>query len=468
MFEQLPPNRRRFICQAIAISSLGGVAAIGCGGTSETESSPPPANRRDVPLRVLLIGGAADAEVLRTAWLSIAEQSLAITTVDAKTIPVEQFDSEVASKMAACDIAIVAAGLLATIDLGNLLTEPSEPTLGNEGIASDSLLPVLREGLMRFGGRTVGVPLGAVQPVVAISGAAIADGISAPRDWVEFIALAKSMNAAATEATALAAEPLAGGAAAKMFLWRASNARPPVWLFERESLAPVIDTQPYVETLETMKQCAEQYGDQRLTAAEVWSRCASGRLSMAITWPAIAHEADKPGARIEQPTDCQFSPLPVTRRDDPEPLQTLIDVDSPIALISTHCRQSETARRFLVWLAGDDGTRMLRHSINGFTELRIAIDATISPPTAEAELADDYATVLDQRLSSLAIRTTPQLIGYRRYIDALDQGVLDCLDSKSSAEHSLAEVAKQWSKLHAEIGIKEQSTAWRKAQGLRT
>ncbi len=71
-----------------------------------------------------------------------------------------------------------------------------------------------------------------------------------------------------------------------MFLYRVSNYQPPVWLFDRETLAPMITSDIYVKALESMARCVKWYGDARLSAGEVWNQISSGKLQMAIGWPA--------------------------------------------------------------------------------------------------------------------------------------------------------------------------------------
>jgi hypothetical protein len=260
-----------------------------------------------------------------------------------------------------------------------------------------------------------------------------------------------------------AAEPLAAGAAAKMFLWRASEASPPVWLFDRESFEPVLTAETYVSALETMRQNVLRYGQARMTPGEVWSGIAGGKLSIALGWPAVF--GDPP--RIEAVGDTIVSGLPTTPKTSDllgiaSPV--LPDPDALLAVISSRCRQTVAAKRFVIWLSGGEGSEMVRASVGPMTAIRRPLEVSQETDIA---LSNDYATFLAQRLSSLNLRPTIRLHGYDRYMAALDQEVLACLDGKQTAAESLASVSKAWQSLTAEIGIERQAKAWRLAQGLR-
>jgi hypothetical protein len=467
------------------ITAAGGATMLGCNrGSDEAKAPAAAAPRRDVPLRVLLCGTAAWSEALKTAWSGIAEQSLQINVLDPSIIEAKAWQASVVKALPSCDVAIVPSGLIPAIEAASGLTPPSNELLGPEGIDSSTLFTMLREGLMKFGGRSVAIPLGAIQPALAIKlSAGEGQAISPPNDWQAYIELAAQLNAGedADPKEPFVAEPLAGGAAAKMFLWRASAAEPEVWLFERESFKPVIDSPPYVEVLESMKQCTEQYRGARLTVGEVWSRIASGQLKMAIGWPAVSTNAE----RIEEVAEYEFTAMPRTSKASQPidevsglpivaPNATLLDVDSPVVILSSHCRQTDSAKRFLKWAVDGEGTGMIKNAVSGLTDVRTSNAGTSSesgsdaPEMASADVlkGGDYSAVLKGALSSLRIRTPLQLLDYRRYEQALDEAVLACLDGKQSASEALSSAAKSWQVLTTEIGTKPQSQAWRKAQGL--
>ena len=460
MFDPNPTNRRCFLISTAA----SGLVLVGC---KKTDVEPGPAailnSRRDVPLRVLLCGNDRWAATMKTAWAGIAEQPLQINVLDPATVSAEAWQAKAIEAMNSCEVAIVPAGLLAAMDNENIIVPFNSDLLGESGLNVDTFFPVLREGLMKHAGRAIAAPLGALQPALVIRTDTEDTDFGSPATWDEYIEAIGKVNGDSKDS--LAGEPLADGAAATMFLWRVNASNPPVWLFDRETLSPVIDSETYVAALETMKRCVSMYGKERLTAGEVWLRIATGKLRMAIAWPAV-HSKNE---RIAEATDCQFFPLPRASEKDSTPVQTLVNYDAPVAVISSHCRQSEAAKRLITWLVGGEGTSMIRDAVTGLTELRgdsepLSRDGENSP--LESRSVDQYRTHLSTSLSSLSIRTPLQLLQYRPYAEALDEAVLSCLDDKQPAQEALTQAAKTWAELTEKVGIKSQAKAWRKAQGL--
>lgn len=458
--------RRRFL---ISSAATGLAYAVGC--SSQSQQAPQTTQRSDVPLRVLLCGNAAWADAISTAWGGVSEQPLVIDTVvptgsnadeaaDSQATA-QSFGSQVAEKMKVNDLAIVPCGVLPELAVAKAFTPLGNGFMDEANLGSDTLLPVLREAAMRWAGESVGLPLGSVQPALLISGDLAAETPELPKTWEAFITTAERLQAAAQDSEPVVAEPLAGGAAAKMFLWRASDAAPAVWLFNRETFEPVLNDDVYVQTLETMRACARLYGDQRLTPGEVWQRLASGQLKMALGWPGSV--GDPP--RVESLGDAMVGPLPKEPAAEaestvtpPRPLGVMADPDAPLALLSSRCRQTAAAKQFLIWLAGGEGSQMVRDAAPSMTVLRTE---------SQADGAGSYNEFLRTKLASLQLRPTLRLHRYDRYLAALDEQVLACLDGKVSAQEALAATSKAWQSLTAEVGEKLQAQAWRQAQGLR-
>lgn len=458
--------RRRFL---ISSAASGLACAVGCSSQSQPE--PATTQRSDVPLRVLLCGNRAWADAIKTAWGGVAEQPLVIETIDrhatdgaAGESPTHGFGSRVAEQLRVSDIAIVPCGLLPELAVAKAFTPLGNGFMDEARLGTDAVLPVLRETSMRWAGESIGLPLGSVQPALLISGETAAETSEIPRTWEAFIDTAERLQAVAQGGEAVVAEPLAGGAAAKMFLWRASDAAPAVWLFNRETFEPVLREEVYVETLETMRSCAKLYGDQRLTPGEVWQRIASGQLKLALGWP--GNSGDPP--RVESLGDALVSPLPRAWQAEgapasagPRPVGVMADPDGPVGLLSSRCRQTAAAKRFLIWLAGGEGSQMVREAAPSMTVLRTTAEA------AGQAGGSPYDEFLRGELASIQWRPTLRLHRYDRYLAALDEQVLACLDGKLSASAALAAASDAWKTLTAEVGEKLQAQAWRQAQGLR-
>ena len=211
-------NRRSFL-----LSAASSAALVGCGKSGETApaQTAAPDVRRDVPLRVLLCFDDRWAGILKTAWSAIADQPLQISVLDSKSIATDQWQSKVIEAMRVCDVAIIPNGLLPAIDDAMLLVPPGDDTRGADSLGdaklagnsggANTFFPVLREGLMKFGGRVVAVPLGAVQPSLVQRTDGPAADLETPKDWDAFIELAKKLEGSKPNGSSepVVAEPLA-------------------------------------------------------------------------------------------------------------------------------------------------------------------------------------------------------------------------------------------------------------------
>jgi len=480
------PVAKRFLRRDFLLTSAaGGIACwAGCKPSSQPESAP--TVRTDVPLRVLICGDASWGDAINTAWGGIAQQPLAIEVLpfadagesatpiadtgsgaksDTEPKPSSDFAVRVLEALKRNDVAIIPCGLMPDVYESQSLMPLGDDVVDDEALAADRFFPVIGESLMRWAGNPVAVPLGCLQPSMLVSAGAAAKlgqngDVALPKTWEEFDQVLQQV---ARDGTA-AAEPLAAGAAAKMFLWRASDAAPPVWLFDRVSFQPVLTDQTYVTVLETMRKNVQHYAKSRMTPGEVWNAVASGKLAIALGWPAAL--GDPP--RVESIGDTIANALPLTQpASDALTIASpvLPDADALLAVISSRCRQTVAAKRFLVWLSGGEGSEMIRAAIGPMTAIRSDAAATTGEPSGSG--ASDYATFLAERLSSLNLRPTIRLHGYDRYMAVLDREVLACLDGKQTASESLQAVSTAWQSLTAEIGLDRQAKAWRLAQGLR-
>lgn len=476
-------TRRRVLHSALVAGSW--LAAGGCRPADDPTETPPPASRSDIPLRVLVCGDAAWGEAISIAWGGISQQPLQITLVDptahaegelvdaavglggaaARSEKTSPLAAAIQSALRSCDVAIVPAGLIADLEEQAAIVPLADDLLHDQQLQLNSWFPVLRQSLMPWGGRPLALPLGCPQPAL-FTAAGYQDA-------------AETDGGATTTARAEVALPVADGAAAKLFLWQANLAQPPVWLFDRASLQPVIDQPVYVQTL-TALQAVYQLAaaGQPLSAGDVWSRIAADDFSLAIAWPATS--GDPP--RLEPLPDVAVNALPPlptaaavsadTRSDrdggageqgNETAVPLLVDVDAPLGVISTSCRQSSAAKRFLVWLAVGEGRQMVRAAIPGLTPLA---DAASTPDSPDSHW-QPYDRYLQQRLASVSLRPSLRLHAYDRYLASLDLQIQACLRGEQTPQQALQATAETWSQLTAEIGSERQAKAWRRAQGLR-
>lgn len=477
-------------------SAAGGIACI-AGCKPQNQAAPAPVTRTDVPLRVLICGDASWGDAISTAWGGIAKQPLAIEVLPLATSksdaageelaaedaekagneslsgpkPSSPFATQVLAALARNDVAIVPCGVIPDVHESESMMPLGEDVVADENLAADRFFPAIGESLMRWAGAPVAVPLGCLQPSMVVSAGLAAklgqDGKAAlPRTWAEYDAVLRQINTDVEEPAA--AEPLAGGAAAKMFLWRASDAGPSVWLFDRVTFEPALTDATYVQALETMRQNADHYRKKRLTAGEVWASIGNAKLTLALAWPAAM--GDPP--RVESIGDALAGGLPTFKMPDDAGDEAgaaagvvLPDADTPLGIISSRCRQTVAAKRFLIWLSGGEGSEMIRSTVAPMT--RIRSDSVSTGTESLAAESNNYENFLTQRLTSLNLRPALRLHGYDRYVAALDREVLACLDGEKTAADALAAASQAWKELTDEIGVERQMKAWRLAQGLR-
>ncbi len=464
-------NRRSFL----VVSATTAAAAIGCKPAESPAAKTQGAARTDVPLRVVIAGSPRTSDVIKTAWAAVSEQTLEIKLIDPAVVAAADWEQAVVDAMKKNDLGIVPSGVTAALAQARLIAnwredEKRRPSSGSSTIEDGddeamgtSLFPVLLDSVGKFGGQRIGQPLGATLPCLIISNADDASQTTVPRTWQEYESTVEQLTQKGSQS--VCAEPLAGGAAAEMFLYRVSNDQPPVWLFDRETLAPVIASEVYVKALESMARCVKLYGSSRLSAGEVWHQASSGKLQMAIGWPATHSNTEL----IADADRCRFASLPFGESAGSmpsSPAQGLVHSDVPVALISSQCRQSDAARRFALWLSGNEGTGMIRDSINGFTILSSAELNRPGATTKAGTLSDSYDNVLSSELTKVVIRPALRILQYRQYLAALDAAVLDCVNEKMKASEALEAAAKQWSELHKQVDIDKQAKAWRMSQGL--
>jgi hypothetical protein len=306
--------------------------------------------------------------------------------------------------------------------------------------ASGNLFPALRSGAARYAGQYFAVPLGAALPAM-LSVADAGSGQTTIASWEAY----DEMVSQAWDA--MAGEPSAPGWAGAMFLWRAAAEKS--WLFSREDLQPLVDQEPYIQSLDLMVRTNARYPTKRQTPDQVWSAVNSGELKGGIGFPRL---------RTETEGEFQIGNMPGVN----ELSKVLLDPFSPVISLSANCRQSAVAKRFIGWISGGEGSNTIRQQVSWMTEVREGAREGDSL----SGRANSYEQWLATRLSSPVTVPTLQLMRAGDYYAALDHHVGRALAGEAKPGKALAELAEQWQAITEQVGVEKQLRAWRRAQGM--
>ena len=438
----------------LSASSLG-LASLGCDRV-EDSSHPVPApagSRHDVPLRVLWSGAAEGAEAVERAWEGIGGQPLAITQATAAGPDVPSSDAErgVAEHRADADLLletvgelaqssdVIVAPLMATAQLvgANAITAWSAEAF--EMIEGDAaFLPALRSAA-RYANEFQLVPLGGRLPALLS-----VDETEPLTSWAEYDGWVESLGGQA-------AEPLAPGWAAAMFLWRVATSVQGGWLFERENLEPVLVSDEYIAVLEQLRQTSARYHEPRMGPQQIWRAITAGELGGAVGFPTMAQPSE--GA-----VHCGNLPSTLNVR------RILLDPFNPVVFLAAACRQTAVARQFIGWLSGGEGSEMLRGQVPSVTSSRQQAGRN---PAGSGTSSGGYQVWLQRQLSTATTLPSLQLLSAGEYYDELDLQVGRCIEGEVNAREALSATATRWREITQRVGLKDQRRAWRRAQGMR-
>lgn len=454
----LPRFSRALQCCSIL---LIGVILTGCrSDVPETESTgvqEETAARAPstVPLRIVSTATSEFNNQLQLVWDAYSEQPIEIIAADSGTLR---------STARQADVVLFRNAEMGELQARDSLTPLPAPFLQAEAVDADAFLAGLVHGSMKWGDTVYALPLGTALPVVWI-----ATDIDAPESltWQEYRELIASL------AEGESAEPLAEGWAASSFLHRAASLTGSAWLFDRNTLRPVIDGSPYVRALEQLVADRQRYPESLLTPEQVWRRLADGEIRVAIGWPASSDSGASPSGTL------RMLPYPAGEEVFIDGWETAGSAPRPVALsprgllvaIAASCRQTSAARDFLAWIVSGEGQAAMRAAASDVGPNRAADFSEYGSSLPLASHSDPALETYDQyvmeRLSEGYVRTSLRLPAATEYLEALDRGVLSALTGKVAPDAALATVAQEWESITERIGRKQQINQWRQAQGLR-
>ena len=424
--------------------TIAGAALPGCGkiesdlnGGPEASGAPASAKPSSVPLRVSMFGKPSDGDTIRRGWSAVSDQTIELTTMTLdRSNPIDATTFLDAARKT--DVIVYPMAMVGEASSTSSIIEFSDADLQSVDESAGPLLVALRNAT-RFAGKRYAIPIGARLPAI------ISTEVSQPlSDWDEYDRWVKD------DLGGRAAEPITEGWAGMMFLWRAATAIQGTWLFSRENMAPVVANENYVGVLRRMARTVKHYAPAHSGPAEIWNRLAEGKLRAAIGFPET-----RP---IE---NLSIKNLPGEESHS----RVLLDAYAPAISLSSGCRQSAVAKRFIKWMSGGDGSENVRKQIPSMTLTRSANGIASSEPVSVRR--DSYETWLTERLKSTTTLPMIQLDRASSYYHQLDRQVTRCLHGEASPEQALRDVSRRWQDLTMQVGIEKQLRQWRRCQGMR-
>jgi ABC-type glycerol-3-phosphate transport system substrate-binding protein len=314
---------------------------------------------------------------------------------------------------------------------------------------------------MTFGQETRGQCLGGSLPSLLV-GEKATDKVpaSGSMTWDGFEKLA-------AEFPGQVAEPTAEGWAGVSYLWRLASVLSATWLFDRDTLEPLLTQPEYIDVLRQMVATNKQGPNSPLTPGEIFRGVSSGQLVAGIGFPQVGNNLADSDDESTLVGNVQVSGLPIAESGvanaDGEILtrtgRVVFAPQTLVGSLAASCRQTAAANQFLKWLEGGEGSEPLYRSIPGLQH------PTTSSSIDEAA-GGNYHPWLRSAWQNPNVMPPLNLVGGDRYLAVLDSQIRECLAGKQTAEEGCAAISKSWSELHTEYGVKKQKRSWQQAIGL--
>ncbi len=460
--------RSRQIDRRTAVSILAASMVAGCGdsgirstgkGANGATSSAQQA-RSDVPLRILIAGsllsdGQSVAESIQVAWSMTQEQPLKIEVFDGSVISGPVSDgaagksraTEFAAQMLLADVAIAPQSYLGEIRAQDAAVRFSDELLTDYQTQYGKPFPAVINGLGDYGGNTWGIAVGAkMLALLALDSDVQCDSWAAYHDWVE-------------QLDGKAAEPLAPGWAGSSFLNRCASTFTRRWLFNRTTMKPEIDSDDYIAALEQLAATAKHYPASAMTPGQIWHAIRRGELAGGIGYevPDVVNDTESDQRSADGREEFEVSVFDCPRETETD--QLWLGPQTPLACLSSGCRQTSASKQFIGWLSGGERISTVRQQIGLFSQTRT------TPGNESSPSGSPYTRWLAERLQTLQVTRGLILPGADRYYAALDRQVRRCLAGERSAAEALADAATQWDAITDELGREQQAVAWKRTLG---
>ena len=459
----------------------------GCPSNSQTsqtggeESEAADAIKMAGPLRVLVLNDPEFAQILRREWLARSENEVEFRDeTEANLLTLLQDEKQRLDT----DVIIFPTRLLGRLSEGRLL-RALPPKLTSASLDSDEssfnladIHRVVSRKEMQWDRREVAVSLGSPVPMLLTRPDLLPEP---PTTWADLDTTIEELKTSLPSGAKAFAQPLGKGWAARLFLSRSAAY---LWepsrvssFFDYSNMKPQISGAPFVRALEEM-QATFIEEDTAVDPSDVFSAFMSGEIAMAITWPHNSITQAEPIA-----FGIAISELPGTSQqydrtndgwvsfEDEEQVRrvTVAGHSGRLAAISRSAKNANSAGNFLSWVAGVEYSSQLCPRSTVSAPFRKS-HASTAKNWCDARLSEttvsQYATTLESALTRPEAYVSIRIPGQEKYMNVLDQHVLECLRGDVEAKDALEKVSVAWEKITNELGREKQIAAYRHSLGI--
>ena len=472
---------------------LLGLMAAGCSPKPAVGPKAGSIPAAPTELIVLVVGDSIMADGVTRHWQAEGRGETKVTEITAAEWAKQDFVIE-----PQIDVAIFPASFQADVVTRERVLEiPSETWLGEE-INKNELLNHFRTRVTRYGNKIFTLPLGAPQFMLVYRAdvlAAIETPI--PQTWEELDSIIEKLNgqpdlkdATGNSLPTRFAQPTGDNWAAHMLLARVASAVSGYGrlstVFHVESMRPLIDSPPFVQSLEKMAAAERRVdgsaaGTSFADPADVYRALAEGRAAIGITWPSAQFVKEStPASRnlrvARLPGSAKWfeqSQQVWTERLPGEQVQVdYLGFGGSVAAVSRNSLHASESLQFVAWLCNKRTNLQISTQLLETGPLRVS---QLADPirwcgeSISAEGAEEFSQVTAATHESRTVFTFPRIVGQHEYIAELSTACRAFISGQftsETVESTLKSVAEKWQALtETHGGPSTQSRLLRTAEG---
>jgi ABC-type glycerol-3-phosphate transport system substrate-binding protein len=470
-------ERRRWAWQALAILLL---LIVGCSRTETSTgesasvdkgSKPPP------PISVLFVDSAGVGEEISRQWA--AQKDGKLTPVE--TTSAELFASQY-NEISRHDVVVYPNWLIGELVARQAIIELPMVIWDSQQLHKKEILRASRTVFPVYGKKNWGTPLGSPNLMLMYRDDVLkALVLPPPRTWTEFfeiaqqLAVPRELRDGQGKLLPTAVDiPSIGGWESRMFLTFCAPAirrrGKLASVFERDTMDPLIDQQPFVESLENLKLLVEAQSD-RYDIKQVARRMIDGKSAIAIGYLCRSF-FDSTEAETLIDEQVRFARLPGSEqwfdfvggtyrpRDLDESIQVdLVGYSGRLASVLKSASDPNTCFDFVTWLSGKQISEQIMSRTDFCGPFRASHLGNVLTWTGDVisfEASESIADLIEQLNEEPVFLLFPRIPGSHEYLASLDRGINQYLTSTITAKQALTGVSKEWQTITDRLDRKKQ------------